>query len=141
MKRWLAVLLSLLLLLPTPSLADERDDAIEAARIIMRLFGEHRYRDVWQNYTSDFIRQRGTRDSFLAHMSMSRTQLGALSQSRVVDVQFFTQDAASGFVGRIYAVMFANTYSIGPAYDRIVVVKEADGRFRLSGFHIAPGSQ
>ncbi|OJU31235.1 MAG: hypothetical protein BGN89_20380 [Alphaproteobacteria bacterium 64-6] len=141
MRRCITILLALLLLSPIPAMANEQDDAINAARTIMRLFGEQRYREVWDRHASEFIRQRGTRDSFLAHLTMGRAQLGAVSGTRVIDVKFSSHDPSSGFKGRIYSVTFDSTYAVGQIYDQIVVVKDPDGRFRLSGFWATPGSR
>jgi hypothetical protein len=70
---------------------------------------------------------------------MGRAQLGPASNSRIIDVQFSMEDPSSGFKGSIYSVTFASTYAVGQVYDRIVVVKDPDGHFRLSGFWATPG--
>ncbi len=117
----------------------ERVEAIKSAQRIMRLFSEQRYREVWMSSASEFIRQRSTEDNFLAHLAMGRAQLGPASNSRIIDVQFSMEDPSSGFKGSICSVTFASTYAVGQVYDRIVVVKDPDGHFRLSGFWATPG--
>ena len=104
----------------------------------MGLFGAQRYKEVWNSYASELIREISDEDNFLAHITMGRAQLGSYTQSDIVNVELFSHDQASGYQGRIYSVTFKNTYPIGIVYDRIVVVKDPDGRFRLAGFWAVP---
>lgn len=129
---WLAALA--LTFVPGPARADETADATRAAQSIMRLFGEAKYEEVWSRHTSTFFRQHSTKEQFLASVTGGRAPLGALSSSKPTSIDHFDRDSASGFVGQIYSVTFANSYNAGQFLERIVVVKDPDGQFRLSGF-------
>ena len=46
------------------------------------------------------------------------------------------EDKESGFKGEIYGFNFLNKYENGKFYERIVVIKEEDGMFRISGIWV-----
>ena len=134
-------LASLLLFLSTSLHAAERDEAEKAAKEIMALLGSQSYLTLWDTYASQFVKDKVTRDTFLTNMSAGRAPLGRLTETKLVDSTLFDSDPGTGLKGRIYAFNFQNTYPGGKFYERIVVVMEADGRFRFTGFGYSPASK
>ena len=122
-----------LALLSVPAAAAEQQDAEAAAKAIISSLDGRQYKKLWDAQTSAFFKKQVSEDSFLANMSMGRAPLGKLLNSRFIDVSFSQHDPATGFQGRIYAFNYLNTYAAGKFYERIVVVKEPDGQFRLAG--------
>jgi hypothetical protein len=122
-----------------PALAAEQDDATAATDEIMSLLASRQFSVIWDQKTSAWMKQQAiNRDAFMANLTMGRAQLGSLVSSRFITSEFATQDPGSGTTGRIYANTYLNEYNVGKFYERIVVIKEADGRFRLSGLWGSP---
>lgn len=114
-------------------------DAVQSATDIMKLIGQQKYKDVWAKETSDWFKQRvPSEDMFLANMSMGRAQLGNILTSVLISSEFSKNDAATSYQGDVYAITFKNSYKVGSFYERIVVIKDADGEYRLSGIFGSP---
>ena len=112
----------------------EKDDAEQAAVAILNALDNRQYETVWNSLTSKWFKEKTTKDSFLANMTMGRAQLGGkATEKQLVDYSYATQDPGTGFKGKIYAFNFKTAYPAGQFYERIVVVQEMDGKFRLSG--------
>jgi hypothetical protein len=128
-----------LLCTPVAAMADEREDAMAAAKAIMASLAEKNYQRLWDEQTSNWLKERmgNNRESFLANTTMTRFPVGKLKSSKVIDVGFTTTDPGSGFKGKIYTVNFSNSYETGNSYERIVVIEEG-GRFLMSGFGGVP---
>ncbi|MGA7120921.1 MAG: DUF4019 domain-containing protein, partial [Polyangiaceae bacterium] len=89
--------------------------------------------------TSDWFKKRTTKDSFLANMSLGRQPLGAsVSPPEFVDMSYAKADPATNYQGEIYAFNFRTSYTVGKFYERIVVIKDLDGKFKLSGVFGSP---
>lgn len=137
--RGLALFIALVFVLfPSYVNAAEKDDALKAANAILESLFERRYQTLWDNQTSDFFKKQASEQSFLANMSIGRAQLGDKIDSELIDMSFSNYDPATGHKGRIYAFNYLNTYSVGRFYERIVVIKEPDGNFRLAGIWGSP---
>ena len=87
---------------------------------------------------SEFFRSKMTKNSFLANMTMGRQQIGAWTESKFIDMAYSQIDPASGTKGEIYAFNYLSTYTAGKFYERVVVIKEKDGKFRLAGLFGSP---
>lgn len=141
MKAWLSrlVVTGLLLLAAGFSLAADQDDARNAASDILTAIQGGEYSKLWDTKTSAFFKSKLTKDSFLANMTMGRQQLGSSTGApKFVDMAYSQNDPATGFKGEIYAFNYLSSYAAGKFYERIVVVKEQDGKFRMSGLWGAP---
>lgn len=112
--------------------------AQKAAQQIIDALGHQKYKAVWDEYTSEWFRNKVTEDSFLSGMSMGRAPLGIIQQSSLVATDHTTSDPVSHYQGDIYAFTFRDKYSVGEFYERIVVIKDRDGQYRLSGLFGAP---
>lgn len=121
--------------------AADKDDAINASKNILNLLRSKQYEKLWNLQTSEAFKKNMTKNSFLANMTMGRQQLGELSESKLVDMAYSQKDPASGMEGEIYAFNYLNTYTNGNVYERIVVLKEKDGLFRLAGVWGAPAAK
>jgi hypothetical protein len=139
MKRALIIVCLFLL---TLNLADharaQEANAQEAAESILRSLSNQEYRGVWDKKTSEWAHKNWSQDVFLSNMSMGRPQLGTLQGMQVIGREHVTKDPATGFEGDIYAITFKNRYSFGEFYERIVVIKDSDGQYRLSGISGSP---
>ena len=121
------------------SLAADQDDARKAASEILASLRSGQYVKLWDTQTSAFFKSKLTKDSFLANMTIGRQQLGSpIGDPKFVDMAYSQNDPSTGFKGEIYAFNFLSSYSTGNFYERIVVVKEQDGKFRMSGLWGAP---
>ncbi len=125
-------------LTPLTSFAGDQEDAEKAAKQILSLIQNRKYEDLWSTKMSEFFRSKMTKDSFLANMTMGRQQLGVAINSKFIDMAYSKVDPASGTKGEIYAFNYLDTYTIGKFYERIVVIKEKDGVFRLAGLWGSP---
>ena len=119
-------------------LAADQDDAARAAKEVLTSLSNKQYEKLWTSQMSEFFKSKMTKDSFLANMTLGRQQLGALSDSKFIDMAYSQIDPASGTKGEIYAFNYLNTYSSGKFYERIVVIKEKDAKFRLAGIFGSP---
>jgi len=120
-------------------LAGDQEEAAKAAREILMSIQQRQFEKLWDTQTSTFFKEKMTRDSFMANLSLGRQQLGAPGESKFVDMAYSQFDSTTEYRGEIYAFNYLNTYSAGKFYERIVVIKEPDGKFRLSGLWGSPG--
>jgi hypothetical protein len=128
-----------LLYLPLEARADDAVDATQAAKQILTMVAENRLNALWESQVSKWFKDRVSKDVFLANLSQGRMSLGgARLSSQVVDVNYTNQDVQSGYKGDIYYCRFLNKYPAGSFYETVVVLKEQDGGFRLSGLFAAP---
>ena len=143
MKILLLKLITSVLLLATSLvvLAGDREDADKAAKSILSSLQSKSYETLWNSQMSEFFRSKVTKDSFLANLTLGRQQLGTLSESKFIDMAYSQVDPGSGMKGEIYAFNYLNTYTAGKFYERIVVVKEKDGKFRLAGLWGTPAAK
>ena len=134
----LLFLFGLSLFFSSEPLADERQSATKAARDIVSALSDRKFIQIWDTQMSQFFKDRITKDSFLANMSIGRSQIGNLNSSKIVDVRYTERDPASGYEGKIYSFTFLNIYAVGKFYEQIIVIKENDGIYRLSGLWGSP---
>jgi len=121
--------------------ATDQNDATNAATSILQSIHGHQFEKLWNVQTSQWFKEKTTEDSFIANLSLGAQQVGAAQDSKLVDISYSRSDPATGFVGEIYACTYITTYSVGKFYERVVVLKENDGKFRLSGLWGSPASQ
>jgi len=121
-----------------PAIAGDQDDALKAAKEILTSLQQKKFETLWNNQTGEFFKSKTTKDSFIANLTMGRQQFGTPGESKFVDMAYAQSDPTTGYKGEIYAFNYLNTYAVGKFYERIVVVKEKDGKFRLSGLWGAP---
>ena len=95
------------------------------------------FEQLWDSQTSEFFKRQITRESFIENLTLGRQQLGAPGASAFMQVTMATSDPASGYTGEIYVFNYRNAYASGEYLERIVVVKDDDGEFRLSGLWAA----
>ena len=120
-----------------PLLAQE-SDAQAAAENILRSLASQKFNYVWNNLTSDWAHKNWAPDAFLANMAMTRPALGELKDLSVVGREHISHDQTTNVDGDIYAITFRSTYSTGSFYERVVVIKDNDGKYRFSGIFGAP---
>jgi Protein of unknown function (DUF4019) len=129
--RWLV-----LLLIFVPKFAASQEiDAQNAAEEIVRMLAAQKYVAVWTDKTSEWGHKYWGKEAFLANMSLGRPNLGALIDLVPISREHTTHDASTESDGDIYAITFRSKYTAGEFYERIVVVKDNDGQYRLSGIY------
>jgi Protein of unknown function (DUF4019) len=109
-----------------------------AASDILKSFSNQEFKTIWDQKISDWARKNWSKDGFLSSMAMSRPQLGKLIDSQVITKEHATFDQATNYTGDIYAITFRNKYTTGDFYERLVVVQDSDGKYRLSGIYGSP---
>lgn len=136
---FLATFLSISLVMP--SMADDHDDALKVANEIFENIRKLSFEVLWNDQTSDIFKSSTSKDSFLENLAMARQPLGQAADSEFIDMSYAQTDPATGYKGEIYAFNYLNTYAAGKYYERIVVVKEKDGKFRFAGLWGSPVSK
>ena len=117
--------------------AADKDEAARAAQHILATLQQQQFEQLWDSQTSEFFKRQITRESFIENLTLGRQQLGAPGASAFMQVTMATSDPASGYTGEIYVFNYRNAYASGEYLERIVVVKDDDGEFRLSGLWAA----
>lgn len=119
--------------------ADDSGQALLAAKQVQKLIAENQLNILWDRNVSEFFKSRVNKEVFFANLSQGRASVGgAAVASKVVDVTYFNQDPQSGYKGDIYNCRFLTKYPAGNFYESIVLIKEPDGQFRMSGVNAAP---
>lgn len=112
----------------------DRERATAAATDAMTLLARNDFGALWDTRTSNWFKQRvnNNREFFVANLTMARAQAGSLKSTKVTGSTFLTNEPSIGYIGKIYIVMFANSYEIGNFYEQIVLIEE-NGEFLVSG--------
>jgi Protein of unknown function (DUF4019) len=119
--------------------ADDAEQATLAAQQILTLIANDRLYALWDTRVSKFFKDRVGKDVFLANLSQGRVSVGgARLSSHLVDITYANQEPESGYKGDIYTCRFLSKYPGGNFYESVVLIKEPDGQFRLSGISAAP---
>jgi hypothetical protein len=121
----------------TLAFADDRKAAEDAAKQIKSEIDSDHFADVWDNHIAAPFKSHMTKQAFMANLSMGRAQVGKFVSGSFVSMTYATSDP-SGYTGEIYGFTYLDTYANGKFYDRLVVIKEKDGQFRLAGLFSAP---
>lgn len=117
----------------TTARADDRDEATAVANDILAMLDTQDFERVWETHASAFLKGRLERDSFIASVAIGRASLGKRMSSSVTAIDKSEKDADTGYEGVIYTVRIASTYGQDRYLEKIVLVREADGRLRLAG--------
>ena len=121
--------------------AADSDEAARAARQILAALQALQVEQVWDAQTSEFFKSRVSRDAFVATVTAGREPLGEPGRSDFLQMTTADADEATGYEGTIYAFSYRNAYDAGVYIERIVVIEDPDGEFRLSGLWGAPVPQ
>jgi hypothetical protein len=113
--------------------AGDPEDASAAASAILQSLNEQKYEFVWESQSSSYLRGKVQRDDFVSSMAIGRAQFGKLVETKMLNASSVDPDPNAGYDGKVFAVNYLNTYAAGKYLERVVLVKEADGRFRLAG--------
>jgi len=117
--------------------AADQDEATKAAREILASLHDRQFEKLWNSETSDFLKSKVTEDSFFAELTIVRQQTGSPGESKFIAMAY-SPDPSSELTGEGYTFTFVNSYSAGRFYERIVVMKEKDGKFRLASLGVVP---
>jgi len=138
-KYWMSILIFLFVFIFDGKLwaqqVNPQQQAIaqKAAETIVNALGTQKYSLLWSQYTSQWFKSKVDENVFLANLSMGRAQFGQIQKISLVSFEHATSDPVNAFQGDIYAFTFRDKYPIGEFYERIVVIKDTDGQFRMSG--------
>lgn len=121
------------LVFAAPVAAGEQEDADSAAKQVLDLLTSAQFPKLWDSQASKHLKKTVKRDDFLRDMQIGRANIGKLQDSQLVKSSVADADDGAGFKGRVYTAMYLNTYESGKFYERIVLVREQDGKFRLAG--------
>jgi hypothetical protein len=123
---------------PPPVASADQSEAGKAASEIVRSIRNGELDKLWNTQTSAYFKSRFSQETFVANLMLGRQQLGPPLHSQFIDMAYSQQDPGTGVRGEIYAFNYVTAYRPGRFHERIVVVKEQDGRFRLAGIWSAP---
>jgi len=122
----------------TPSIADDRQDAISAAKVIMKLLAKKDYGTLYDNQTSAWMKQQSPgKSSAITNMTFARANFSNLTSSDVYDVAYYDINPNWPLHAPIWSVTFLNVYPSLKVLERISVTKEDDGQFRMMGLDVA----
>lgn len=119
----------------------DKTEATQKAKRIMALLIDGEPALVWDEWSSEVFKSAMPRDAFAAHINGTREQLGDLKSSEFVSAQYMSGDPQLGFEGDLYVVVYLNTYNAGVLNERVVMVKDSDGVFRMGGIWQLPGEE
>ena len=117
--------------------ADERDDAIAAAKAVIAALAENKFDLIWDKLASDrYKNEMGfTRELFVAGLPVTRRQIGRLTSSTVLYVRYDPPNPNWAFKGKAYVVIFENVYTTGTRQEGVLIIEE-NGQFKMSGLSL-----
>lgn len=113
--------------------AADTDDAAQVARQIITALDNQQYELIYDATASKTLKDKMSKEVFLTNMTLGRASFGKLAESKELDKGVTESDPVSGYKGKIYTVDYLNRYANGSYYERVVMVREDDGQFRLAG--------
>lgn len=137
MRRRFAVLL-LALFATLPAMGSDTEDATAAARRVFDALGSQDYEKLYDSLCAQSLKKTLSKDDFVAQVAIARSRLGTPTSTTVVGAEEREADKTSGTEGRLWAVSFNNAYRKEQLRERLVMVKEADGQFRMAGIWATP---
>ena len=133
--------IAFVLIMVVPAMAEESvansQKAAAAARTIINLAVENKLNTLWDKYTSQWFKSKTNKELFFQNLSAGRAQIGTPQSVKLSSIVYAT--GTQDLQGDIYTIVFDTTYPIGKFYERVVVLKEQDGEFRLFGLWSNPG--
>ena len=130
--------LALSLAVPALGFADEADDAEGAASGVRRAIVRQEFDDLYDNRVSDIFKSKVSKAVFIQNLRTGRANVGEQQQATLTSHTFSETDPASGYRGRIYAFDYHVRYERAAFFERLIVVKDPDGIFRLAGIWANP---
>ena len=118
--------------------ADDQDQVVATAKTVLGLIKDGKFNTVWNTHISAFFKKNLNQDVFVGNLSQGRVNAGLMQSSRLVDVTYSAKDILSGYVGNIYTVRFLNKYEHQTSFDYVILIREADGQWRVSAMGGAP---
>lgn len=115
------------------SLAADVDEALKAAKEIRKAIQDKKYEEVWNTRMSKAYQSKTTKAAFIINLKLGRQQVGNFVKSTYVDMASGKAQPGSGFDGDVYTFNYQATYEAGNYYERVVIIKDPDGKFRLAG--------
>jgi hypothetical protein len=133
-RTFILILAGVVSLFSTASRADERDDAIAAAKVVIAALAENKIDLIWDTLASDWYKYKigHTREMFIFAFTSARRQIGRLTSSTVAYVRYDAPQPAAGYKGKTYTVTFENVYTTGTRYES-VHLHEENGQFKMAG--------
>lgn len=131
-------MLALLAAVPMVCMAGEAEDAQAAVERIRRSISDQNFERLYDDQTSEFFKAGIRRAEFLQNMKQGRAQVGATKSINAMSHSYSEIDPQTGYRGKIYAFDFLVKYDKGAFFERLVLVKDPDGRYRLAGIRANP---
>jgi hypothetical protein len=122
-------------LISTAARADEREDAIAAAKAVVTALAEKKFALIWDTLTSDRYKKDTaiTKEAFIFALTTARREIGRLTSSNLLNVRYNAPDPnAAVLKGKSYAVVFENVYTTGTRLEGALVIEE-NGQFKMYG--------
>lgn len=119
-------------------IADDLDDAKASVATIKKLIGQGDFENLYDRYVSALFKSQAPRATFIQNMKQGRQTVGAIRESTLISHTFSEKDLTTGYTGKIYSFDYLSKYNQAAFYERLVVIKENDGQFRLAGIWAQP---
>jgi len=127
--------------LPASVQAGEEDDARSAVEEIRTTISKQEFELLWDSHLSEVFKGGVRKADFLQNMRQGRAHVGLARAVTPMSYTFAEFDPTTGYRGKIYSFDFHVKYERGAFLERLVVVKDPDGRYRLAGIWANPAPQ
>jgi hypothetical protein len=112
----------------------EKAQAQAASRAIFDSINAQDFNTLWDKQTSAMFKERINKTIFLSNIAAGMRYSGPPKKSELIDSGYSTRDDATGFVGHIFNFTYQGDFSTGRYLLRLVLIKEPDGQYRMSGY-------
>lgn len=140
-ERALRIMMLCVAFVAGPVSAGEEDDARSAASAVRAAISNQEYEDLWNSRVSEFFKGKVQKAAFIQNLKQGRAQVGVARSVTPVSYTFAEVDSMTGYRGKIYSFDYHVKYEKAAFFERLVVVKDPDGRYRLAGIWANPAPQ
>ncbi|ANN68145.1 DUF4019 domain-containing protein [Bordetella bronchialis] len=116
-----------------PALATDLDDAQNAASQIREAVRQQQYNKLWEQLTSEYFKSITTKSYFVDSLKAGYAAVGAPVSVKNMSHTFMTTMPGLGFKGKFYYFDYYVKYAKAAFFERVVVMEDPDGEYRLAG--------
>ena len=126
--------------IPLLAKADEVAEARAAASAFRRAVANQRFEEAYDNLLSAFFKEKSktTKAAFVQNLRNGRALVGEVKKTTDISYTYAESDPVSGYKGKMYMFDYKTVYEKGSFTERLVVIQEADGKYRIGGLWSVP---
>lgn len=122
----------------SPATATNVDDAKKAAQGVRKAIEEKQFDTLWERQTSDVFKAKSSKLSFVTNLKNIAPQLQQFNSFRLMDANAAKAPTGSNIDGDLYTFNYQASNASETLVQSIIMVKDADGKFRLAGIWFTP---